>query len=219
MCVATALAIGGTAMSVIGNIRQGNAAGEAAGYRAQVARNQAMLEESNAKMEEQNAVMAEQASERAIAAGSAKAENVGLKTGARVGAIKTAQAAGGVDVNTGSAVDVQAGTRMMGRLDAETVMANAALESYGFRVKANDARYRAEVSRFRGATGLQGASYLDKAGQDARVGGYLNALGSLASSASQLPTGWLGGGGGTFNDTSYDGAGGLGKTASGNTFG
>jgi hypothetical protein len=213
MCMATAAgisAIAGTGMQMLGAVRQGNAAGDAAAYRAQVARNQAMLEESNAQvaeynatMSENNAIIADRAAERAIAVGAAKAEARSVGTAARLGTIKAGQAASGVDVNTGSAVDVRAGTRAFGKLDAETDMANAALENYGFRVRATDARaqaglqrHSAAMARYRGQVTAGGGAFLDNAASEARTSGWLNAAGTLAGNASQLPWKWLGGGSG-----------------------
>lgn len=162
-----------------------------------------MLERA-ATVDENNAVIAQRAGERAIAAGAARAEARSMQSAARVSGLKVGQAASGVDVNTGSAVDVRASTRALGRLDAETEMANAALENYGYRIKAADAResatmnrWRANVARVQAQITASGGGALDAAAGEARTAGYLNAAGSLMSSASSLPFGkWFGGDGG-----------------------
>src|SRR5262249_30990864 len=112
----------GAGMNILGAIRGGNAQANALCYRAEVARMQAQFEEVNAQMldrsaeiESQNATIAERAGERAIATGAARAEARSMRTAGRVAAIETGQAASNIDVNTGSAVDVRAGTRSLGR--------------------------------------------------------------------------------------------------------
>ena len=146
-----------SAISAIGGLVGGIAQGNAASYQAQVARN-------NAVTAGQNATYAEQA-------GSAQTLQTGLKAAARQGAVKTSLAANGVDVNSGSAVDVQASQREAGSVDASTVMTNQELQAYGYRTQETNFDAQSKLDD-------QQASY-------APIGAAFGALGSLAGGASQ----------------------------------
>lgn len=120
--LAIPLAIVGAAASGIGTIMGGEATANAASYQAQVAQNNAIVEEQNANY--------------ALQSGRAAAQATSLKSAATGAKIKTAQAANNVDVNSGSAKDVQVSARETGQLDTETVMSNAELQAYGYRTQA-----------------------------------------------------------------------------------
>lgn len=140
-----------TAMSALGSIQQGKAAQASANYNAQVQQN-------NAAIATQNATLAGRE-------GAANAEREQMKTRANVGAIKAAQGANGIDVNSGSAVDVRSGAAEAGLLNAITVRSNAAREAYGYQTQASSATGQAE---------------LDKAqGKNAAKAGYINAAGTF----------------------------------------
>lgn len=169
--IAAVAAVAGAGVSAYSAYEAGQAKKNAANYNAQVADN-------NAKIAGQNA-------DYAIAAGNQKAFNTSLKGAARLGAVKAAQAAGGVDVNSGSALDVQESERAIDKLDAETVLNNAQLTAYGYRSQ---------------KTGFDATSKLDTmSGKQAEIGGDLGAAGSLLSGASSLGFKWSGlpGGAGT----------------------
>ena len=149
------------------------ASSEAASYQAAVAQN-------NAQIAQQNAIYAKQA-------GAAKTEQAGLQSAEQVGAVKTSLAANNVDVNTGSALDVETGTREKGVLNEYTIENNADLQAYG---------YRGQASNFEAQAGLDKATATDDL-----VGGALNTAGSLLSNASSVGTkygtgifNWTGGG-------------------------
>lgn len=147
-----------TASQVIGGMFQSNAAAQAATYNSQV-------DKINASVARQDAVYAG-------AAGEAKTYTQGLKNREIAGAIKTNQAASGVDVNKGSAVDVQASQDAVGQLDAMTIRSNAAREAYGYETKAasfeNQARLeQKEASNDKTAGWLSLGSTLLNAGNEA----------------------------------------------------
>lgn len=167
------LAVAGAGISAVSTISQGIATRNAANYQAAVAAN-------NATIAEQNAVRAEQA-------GYAAAENESRKGASQFAKVRAAQAASGIDVNTGSAVDVQAGERETNQLNTETVFQNDLMKAYGYRV--NKENFQAE----------QG---LEQAKADQAVpASVLSATGSLLSNASGLGgkwggnSSWSGGGG------------------------
>lgn len=167
--IAAGLSAAGTAAKGVGSLKGGQASGEAAAYRAQVA-------ENNAKMYEQSAV-------RAIQGGEVSSDVAGLQTQQKVGSTKVAQAANNIDVNKGSAVDVRAGIAQAGRLNQETVLNNAQLQGYGYRVRAAQERAQA------------GLDLKESAG--AQTAGGIGAAGSLLGAASSLPFGFLNGIGGS----------------------
>lgn len=158
------MAIAGAGLQAVGSISGGIASSNAANYQAAIARN-------NATIAQQNAVYAEQS-------GVAAAENQSRKGAARVAKITTGQAALGVDIGSGSAVDVQAGQRMVDQLDTETVLNNAELRAYGYRNQAENFENEAKLDEMKG--------------EQAKTAGYLGAAGSLLSNASSIGGKWGG---------------------------
>jgi hypothetical protein len=63
------------------------------------------------------------------------------------GSQRAALAAQGIDVNSGSAIDLQDETYTMGEKDAMTVSNNAWREAWGYRVEANNATMRGELAK------------------------------------------------------------------------
>ena len=120
--IAPVLGLVGAGVSAVGSIEQGQAQSNAATYQAQVAQNNAIIEQQNAQY--------------AVEAGQAKAQATSLKGAATSGKLKTAQAANNIDVNSGSAVNVQQSQRETNELDPETVLNNAELQAYGYRSQA-----------------------------------------------------------------------------------
>lgn len=156
-----------------GASQQGAASKEAAMYNAQVARN--------------NATIARQNADYVGKAGMIQASDASMKTGATVAKITTAQGASGVDVNTGSAVDVQAGAREVGKKDAETVQSNAAVKAYGYRVQGANYDAQANLDEMGGQAAETAAGIKSQ-------GSILSGITSLAGQAGGL-LGKLGGGG------------------------
>lgn len=160
--------LAGAGVSAYGTYQKGQADSAAAVYAAQVARN--------------NQIIAEQNAQHAEIVGEAQAAATSQKGAAKAAKIKVAQAASGIDVNSGSAVDVQAGEAETSALDTDTVLSNAELQAYG---------YRTQGTNFGAEAGLDDA----KASQ-AKTGGILGAAGGLLSNASSLSGKWTG-----FNST------------------
>lgn len=153
-----ALGLIGAGVSAIGSVASGVAQGDAASYNAQVANN-------NAIIARQNATYAEQA-------GNAKVEQAGIRASEQMGGVKTALAANNVDVNTGSAVDVETGTREEGALNQFTIANNAELQAYGYRAQ---------------ATGFESEAGLDEAQAEYDpIAGAVGGFGSLLSNTSAI---------------------------------
>src|SRR5258708_3155232 len=154
------LALGGLGAitSAAGALRQGAATSNAASYQAQIARN--------------NAIIAGQNADYAAKAGVEKATAQSMKSAATMGKIRTAIAAGGIDVNTGSPVNVEESQRRTGELDTETTMHNALLQVYGYRTAQTSDEAQARL--------------YEQESRDARTGGILCSTAGLLGSASSL---------------------------------
>lgn len=152
----------GAGVSAVGAVEAGQATANAANYSAEVARN--------------NATIANQNADYSIAAGQRKTADTSMKNAANIGRIKGAQAASGIDVNSGSAEDVQVGNRETGQLDSETVLNNSELQAYG---------YRSQSTGFTAQAGLDTMT-----AEQAPIGADIGAGGSLLSNASSLGFKW-----------------------------
>lgn len=96
---------------------------------------QSQSDKYNAEVSYANAKIAAKNAEIAGEAGAEQAAVSSLKGRAAFGSIKTNQAASGVDVNSGSAVDTQASAQELSKLDAMTIRSNAAKEAYGYKTQ------------------------------------------------------------------------------------
>ena len=153
--------LAGTAVSAAGAISSANAQGKAAAYSAQVAQN-------NATIASQNAAYATQA-------GQAKAEQQGLENKQRLGKVVAGEAAGGVDINSGSNEAVAQSQTELGQEDVGNVLNNAQLQAYG---------YRSQTTSFQAQSGLDTAQ-ANQAPTAAALGG----AGSLFQGAAQFGLG------------------------------
>lgn len=155
---AAVLGIAGAGVSAFGTYEQGQAQGANADYQSQVAANNAAIARENANMTE--------------ASGAAKEAAQGMRTRAAGGTIKAAQGASGIDVNSGSTVDVQRAAAKLGALDSLTIRSNTARESYGYQVQATSDDAESKL-------------LTQEAGQ-ARQAGTIGALGTFLSGASSV---------------------------------
>ena len=131
-----------------------------------------------------NAAIANQMADRETYAGEVSAGMESMRGGAKQGDEKAAMAANGVDVNSGSAVDVAVSQRMQSKYNADTTMNNALLKAYGYRVQA-----QSDIAQ----------SQLDTMGaNNKRAAGRISAFGDLLSGASSF----FGGGGGGGSESS-----------------
>lgn len=160
MPIAIALIAGATALNVVGNIQQGNAAKASADYNSAVAN-------MNAGQAKENQQIASQV-------GAAKTGMQEQQTRAQVGQMESNQAASGVQLNSGSFRDVKTSENELGQLDALTVRGNATKEAFGYSVQGVNEKAEAQLDTFQG--------------KNAQTAGYLNAGSSLLSGASKAAT-------------------------------
>ena len=83
-----------------------------------------------------NAAIAKQNQKYAFDVGEQQAERQGIAGAAQAGQIKAAQGASGVDVNTGSAKQVQDSQHLVSQMDLNTIREKAAKTAYDFSVRA-----------------------------------------------------------------------------------
>jgi hypothetical protein len=164
--LSTVAAVAGVASAGIGaygTIEAGQAQSKAAAYNAAVARN--------------NQTIAEQKAQYTAEAGEAQAQEEDLQNANKEGAMRAAIAANNVDVNTGSAEDVQTSQREVDRLDTLTNLNNTLLQVYGYQTQ---------------ATNYAAQSNLDTAeSQQASIAGDIGGFGTLVGNASNIGFKWL----------------------------
>lgn len=114
----------GAVQGFIGQRNQGKAAANQAKYQSAVASNNAIIAQRNAQLAAQE--------------GNAAVEAKQLETRAKIGAIKAAQGASGVDLNYGSAVDVRSSAAETGQLSALNIRSAAIRKAYGYQNEAKD---------------------------------------------------------------------------------
>lgn len=154
---------GGLALSAIGSIAGGIAANKAAKYNAQVAAN--------------NAELSRRQAEDALEQGKAESQQYRLKAAAIRGRSAAAMAANGVDISSGSPLQVLGDQAATQELDALTIENNAKRRAWGFEVQASNFENEAALDKARGknalAAGALGAtsSLLTGAGYAAKTWG------------------------------------------------
>ena len=168
--------VGGTALSYQASKVQQAGAEATAEANSNSANYAAKVAENNATAERQNA-------EHAVEAGQVKATNASIKNASTVARIGAGMAANGVDINTGSSVDVQDSQRKTGVLDAETVLNNAQLEAYGYRTQATNYENQATLDKAQAGNAIT-------AGNIASEGIGAGADASLLSNASSVAYKW-----------------------------
>lgn len=131
---------------------------------------QANVAQMNAKIAQQNAAYE-------VAQGETQAQIQGMKTRATVGAIRAQQGASGLDINTGSSVEVRAGESEIGAFDQAVIRSNAQRRAYGFEVEAAGDVAQAALDR--------------EAGNTAELAGDIGGVSSLLGGIGSFGSKWL----------------------------
>jgi hypothetical protein len=166
-------------VSTIGSIASIASAGVGALGAIQSSEAQSNTAKYNASVAAANATMAKQSAAYAGAAGAAQSEQASLQTRAKVGGIEAAQAAGNIDVNSGSALDVRSSASQLGELNALSVRSNAARTSYGYQVQAANDTAQSQLDTY-------GASTASTAGDISAFGTVLGGVGNAASNYAKF---------------------------------
>ena len=125
----------------------------------------------------QNAAIAKQNQKYALDVGEQQAEKQGIAGAAQAGQIKAGQAASGVDVNTGSAKEVQTSQHLVSQMDLNTIREKAAKTAYDFSVQATN--YENQAKGY------------NKAAGNARTEGVLGAVSSFIGTVGSVSSKWL----------------------------
>lgn len=157
-------AIGSTAMGVTSSVQQGKSTQAQMNYQAKVARNNAKIAQANADQKRQEGIE-ESRLQR-------------MKTIQKVGAQQTAMAANGVDISSGTALDIIEDTSAMGELDALTTRYNYETQALGYEQQANNFNNQANLDVFAGQNAY-------KSGMISAVGEGAKGLGNIASVATR----------------------------------
>lgn len=102
-------------------------------------------------VDDRDAQFADQQAADALDRGNTAALRAGGRSAQLAGAQRAGYAAQGLNVNTGSAADVQADSRALGALDALTIQNNARREAWGYQVQGADYRARGQLARMAGS--------------------------------------------------------------------
>jgi hypothetical protein len=151
------------ALSAAGSAMQGMAARSAA--------------KAQARVEEQNARLAELQGQDAVRRGGREEAKFRREQSMLEGRQRSLLAAGGVDIDSGSAAELQEASRMEGEEDAAVIRLNAQREKWGFDTQALNHRNAAAAARSAGrnamTAGIVGgaASLLSAAGSAGAFGG------------------------------------------------
>lgn len=94
-----------------------------------------------------NAGLADEQAADALTRGKEAAARTALDTKALIGSQRVALAGQGVDVNSGTAADLQSDSAQLGELDRLQIEHNAQREAYGYKVDAANSRAQGEQVR------------------------------------------------------------------------
>lgn len=97
-----------------------------------------------------NASLARKQAEDAVSRGESSAMRAKVAARSMVGSQRAALAAQGIDIGSGSALDVQTNTAALAEIDIMTIRNNAAREAWGFNVQAADYGAKASLTKMAG---------------------------------------------------------------------
>lgn len=164
------LAVASIASAAVGTVASVAAAQQQAESQAGAARYQAQVAKNNQDVANQLAAQAGQE-------GEAQVSRKRLQTAAIIGSQQAAQAASGLDVNKGTALDVRSSAAELGELDALTIRNAAEKQAFGY--KQAGLSYGAQAQ-------------LDQAtAENALTAGNINSFASLAGGVSSVSDKWL----------------------------
>lgn len=139
------LIVGGAATSAVGQKKAGTAAKKAGAM--------------TGDLMDYNAQIADLQAADALERGALSEEHYREMVRGVIGQQRAGFAAQGVDVASGSALDVQADAAQLGELDALQIRQNAMREAWGYKVQAYDLRARGEIARKTGQAQASAANW------------------------------------------------------------
>lgn len=124
-----------------------------------------------------NSQIAQQNADYAIQSGEQQAQQYGIQAAQQFGAIKSAQASSGIDVNSGSALQTQQSQKLVSNLDQDQIRSNAAKTAYDYNTQAVQFQNQAQLYTM--------------AGTNAAAAGNINAVSSILGTVSSVSSKWL----------------------------
>lgn len=124
-----------------------------------------------------NSMVAQQNASLVREQGEVEAQKYGMGAAQRMGQIKATQASSGLDINSGSALQVQKSQQLVSDIDLDQIRSNAAKTAYNYDVQAVQDKN-------------QGQLYF-MAGSNAAQAGQINATSSIISGAGSVASKWL----------------------------
>jgi hypothetical protein len=106
-----------------------------------------------------NQELAEQAAADAVERGNLEEEKHRLQVGALVAKQRALIASAGVEIGTGSPIDIFADTAAKGELDILTIRNNARREAWGLKGQALNFGYQGKLAKSRGAWGASSTAF------------------------------------------------------------
>jgi len=138
---------------------------------------QSNMYQYQAGIAQMNAQMAKQNADYALQEGEYEAQKEGLKTREVVGKTMAIQAAGGLDVNRGSAADVRKSEYEIGEENQAIARSSAAKKAYGFEVEATSDTAQGQLDTM--------------AASSSKTAGDIGAVSSILGGASSVSSKWL----------------------------
>jgi hypothetical protein len=163
--VGAGASLAGGLLSAFGAEKAGQATQQMDNYKAAVA-------QINSKIDLQNA-------DYAVNQGEQQSLTYGLKEAQTMGTIRTSEAASGIDVNSGSASQVQASQRTIAGIDTTTIRSNAAKVAFDYDTKS--------------VMDLNDSTLDTMAGINAKTAGDINAASSIIGTVGSVSSKWLSG--------------------------
>ena len=105
-------------------------------YNASSAQRQSL--DYQASVQSDNAIIAQDKASIAVDNGQTSAENQELKTAQTLGTQRAAISANGIQMDSGSAANLQQSTQMMGQRDTDQIQTNALREAWGYSTQSAD---------------------------------------------------------------------------------
>jgi hypothetical protein len=124
-----------------------------------------------------NAKIAQQNADYALQSGEKQATIYGMAAGQKEAAIRVRQGASGIDVGSGSSVDVQKSQELVKDIDLGQIRQNAARVAYGFQTQGAEATAQSEMYSKASSSIMEAAPF--------------NVAGSLLSGAGSVSSKWL----------------------------
>lgn len=153
----------GAGVSAYGNFQKGQSQQAAYNYQAQVAANNKIIADRNAQY--------------ALERGETEAQIAGMKAQQQMGKITAAQAASGLDINSGSPLAVREGQTKTDSFNEMVIRSDAAKQAYGYEVEGINQQAQQQMSI--------------SAGKQAATAGDISAFSSIVGGASSVSDKWM----------------------------